>query len=73
MSENRLPDYLEHIRQASNDACAYTEGMSKDDFLADKRTQQAVVMNLIVIGEAAFPEIIQHVGPALHQFLAFDQ
>ena len=27
--------------------------MSKDDFLADKRTQQAVIMNLIIIGEAA--------------------
>ncbi len=27
--------------------------MAKDDFLADKRTQQAVIMSLIVIGEAA--------------------
>lgn len=27
--------------------------MSRDDFLADKRTQQAVVMSLIVLGEAA--------------------
>jgi len=27
--------------------------MTKDDFLADKRTQQAVIMGLIVIGEAA--------------------
>jgi Uncharacterized conserved protein len=27
--------------------------MAKDDFLADKRTQQAVVMSLIIIGEAA--------------------
>lgn len=27
--------------------------MSRDDFLADKRTQQAVIMSLIVLGEAA--------------------
>ena len=27
--------------------------MDKEDFLEDKRTQQAVIMNLIIIGEAA--------------------
>jgi uncharacterized protein with HEPN domain len=27
--------------------------MCQDDFLADKRTQQAVIMSLIVLGEAA--------------------
>jgi uncharacterized protein with HEPN domain len=27
--------------------------MSKEDFLADKRTQQAVVMSRVIIGEAA--------------------
>ena len=53
MSENRLPDYLDHIQQAAADACSFVEGMAKDDFLADKRTQQAVIMSLIVIGEAA--------------------
>ncbi|MEF8717134.1 MAG: DUF86 domain-containing protein [Candidatus Accumulibacter necessarius] len=53
MSENRLPDYLDHIQQAATDACSFVEGMAKDDFLADKRTQQAVIMSLIVIGEAA--------------------
>ncbi len=53
MSENRLPDYLDHIQQAATDARSFVEGMAKDDFLADKRTQQAVIMSLIVIGEAA--------------------
>ncbi len=53
MSENRLPDYLDHIKQAATDACGFVEGMSKVDFINDKRTQQAVVMNLIIIGEAA--------------------
>ena len=40
MSENRLPDYLDHIQQAATDARSFVEGMAKDDFLADKRTQQ---------------------------------
>lgn len=54
MSETyRLPDYLDHIQQAATDACGFVEGMCKEDFLADKRTQQAVIMSLIIIGEAA--------------------
>lgn len=53
MRSNRLPDYLDHIQQAAADARSFVEGMGKDDFLADRRTQQAVIMSLIVIGEAA--------------------
>ena len=53
MSENRLTDYLDHRRQAATDACHFVEGFDKDDFLADKRTQQAIIMSLIIIGEAA--------------------
>lgn len=53
MIENRLPDYLDHIQQAAADACSFVEERTKDDFIADKRTQQAVIMSLIIIGEAA--------------------
>eukprot|EP01037_Dinobryon_pediforme_P030281 gene30281-34290_t len=53
MSENRLPDYLNHIQQAADDARSFVVGLVKDDFLADRRTQQAVIMSLIIIGEAA--------------------
>lgn len=53
MSENRLPDYVDHMLQAAKDACAFVDGLSKAEFLADKRTQQAVIMSLIIIGEAA--------------------
>lgn len=49
MSENRLPDYLEHMLEAAQQACEYTEGLDKDDFLADKRTQQAVILNLVIL------------------------
>ncbi len=53
MSENRLRDYLGHIRQAATDACSFVQGLDKNGFLSDRRTQQAVIMSLIVIGEAA--------------------
>ena len=53
MTEPRLTDYLAHSRQAAVDATRFVEGLSRDDFLADKRTQQAVIMSLLVIGEAA--------------------
>ncbi len=53
MNENRLPDYLDHIQQAAIDARSFVEGLAKEDFLADKCTQQAVIMSLIIIGETA--------------------
>jgi uncharacterized protein with HEPN domain len=53
MTLHRLPDYLDHMRQAIVDAQSFTEGMAQADFVQDKRTQQAVVMSLIVLGEAA--------------------
>lgn len=53
MSENRLPDYLNHMLEAATDACGFVEGLAKEDFLEDKRTQRAVIMSLIIIGEAA--------------------
>ncbi len=53
MTVKRLPDYIDHMLEAVGQACSYVEGMPKLDFLDDKRTQQAVVLNLIVIGEVA--------------------
>ncbi len=41
------------MRQAATDAFGFVEGLAKDDFLADKRTPQAVIMSLIIIAEAA--------------------
>lgn len=52
MSESRLADYLDHMHQAATDACGFVRDLAKDDFLKDKRTQQAVVMSLIILGEA---------------------
>lgn len=52
-ADNHIPDYLDHMLEAATTACAYVEGLSKEDFLNDKKTQQAVVLNLILIGEEA--------------------
>jgi uncharacterized protein with HEPN domain len=60
MTINRLADYLDHMRQAIVDAQSFTEGMAQADFEQDKRTQQAVVMSLIVLGEAATKVMDQH-------------
>ncbi|MEO8491358.1 DUF86 domain-containing protein [Pseudomonas sp.] len=53
MTASRLGDYLDHIRQATVDAISFVEGLSKEEFLEDRRTQQAVVMSLVIIGEAS--------------------
>lgn len=60
MNENRLPDYLEHIRQAAIDACSFVEDQRKEDFFADRRTQQAVILSLLIIGEAATKLLQSH-------------
>jgi uncharacterized protein with HEPN domain len=44
MIGNRLTDYLDHIQQAALDACSFVDGLNKDAFFADKRTQQAVII-----------------------------
>jgi uncharacterized protein with HEPN domain len=53
MTDDRLADYLRHIRQAAEEACGFVEGLRKEHFLTDKRTQNAVLMCMMVIGEAA--------------------
>lgn len=39
--------------QGSADAVSFTEGMDETDFLADLKTQRAVVMRLMIVGGAA--------------------
>ncbi|RED04171.1 DUF86 domain-containing protein [Pseudomonas oleovorans] len=50
---NRTADYLAHMQQAASEALGFIEDLTREDFLEDRRTQQAVVMSLIIIGEAA--------------------
>lgn len=49
----RIPDYLEHIVEAIERIQRYVEDMSEVDFLDDEKTQDAVVRNFEIIGEAA--------------------
>jgi uncharacterized protein with HEPN domain len=64
LSDSRLADLLEQMRASAGDALSFVEGMGREDFLNDKRTQHAVVMCLHIIGEAAkkildgFPEFV---------------
>jgi uncharacterized protein with HEPN domain len=52
-AQARLDNYLGHMLEAAQLARQYVQGVSKDEFLTDRRTQQAVVLNLMTIGEAA--------------------
>ncbi len=60
MTIDRLPLLLEQMHEAASQALAYVEGMDKAAFVTDKRTQQAVVLNLLVIGELAAKLLEQH-------------
>jgi uncharacterized protein with HEPN domain len=48
----RLGDYLRHILEAIDHIQTYTAGMNLSAFMADRKTQDAVIRNLEVIGEA---------------------
>ena len=49
----RIPDYLEHILEAIERIHRYVADLSEVDFLADEKTQDAVIRNFEIIGEAA--------------------
>jgi len=49
----RLQDYLEHMLEASRLAQQYLAGIDKAEFFASRMIQQAVLMNIVIIGETA--------------------
>ena len=51
--KRRIPEYLDRMIESLRLSRRYVEGFSKENFLADKKTQQAVILNIMVIGEAA--------------------
>jgi len=56
MTENaklRVDDYLDHILQAILRIHRYTEDLTEVAFLQDEKTQDAVIRNIEIIGEAA--------------------
>ncbi len=52
MSERTDNDFLEHIGEASERAASYTEEMTFEECLRDTKTQDAVIRNIEIIGEA---------------------
>ncbi len=53
MSERTDRDFLSDIREAIHRISIYVAGMSYETFVADIKTQDAVVRNLEIIGEAS--------------------
>ena len=49
----RIPDYLEHIIEAIERIDEYLADVSEVTFLEDRKTQDAVIRNIEIIGEAA--------------------
>lgn len=62
MTNKRVYDYLAHMSQAATDALSFIDGLSISEFHTDKRTQQAVIMSLVIIGEAATKVMDQSPG-----------
>jgi uncharacterized protein with HEPN domain len=52
MSKRRDRDYLNDIREAIQRISTYTAGLTYEEFMKDIKTQDAVVRNLEIIGEA---------------------
>ena len=50
----RDPGRVEHIMMAINNIEEFTQGMSYDVFVNDKRTVFATIYNIQIIGEAAY-------------------
>jgi len=48
----RTAGYLQHMVQAIDNIQSYTAGMDAASFKADRKTQDAVIRNLEIIGEA---------------------
>ncbi len=51
-TERIIDDYLSDILESINDITQFTAGMSFADFTADKKTINAVIRSLEIIGEA---------------------
>lgn len=65
-AENKEPrsrefNLLGHMLEAVQSVRGYTRGIRKEEFIRDRKTQQAVILNILIIGEAATQ--IEHEKP----------
>ena len=56
----RHADYVDHILDAASQIHTYIGALNKDDFLKDRKTQDAVILKILVIGEAAAQILDEH-------------
>ena len=74
--------YVHDILHASEQIEKYVQGMSREDFIADEKTRDAVVRNFEIIGEATKripsdfrnenPSVPWHKAAAMRDFLIHD-
>ena len=51
MRLDRIHDHLLNMQRFAAEALAFVDGCGKEGFLGDRQAQQAVIMNLMIIGE----------------------
>lgn len=61
----RHQDYVDHILDATGQVGIYIRGMGKEEFMQDRKTQDAVILKILVIGEAAAQLLDEHSDFAL--------
>lgn len=60
MTDSRPFDLIAHIKQAALDAQSFVSDMDREQFDSDKKSQQAVIYSLLIIGEAATKIMDRH-------------
>jgi uncharacterized protein with HEPN domain len=65
MKNRDYTDYINDILNSIEEVAEFTNGMSLEDFLKDKKTVNAVIRSLEVLGEAAgkLPEDLRRKAP----------
>ncbi|HDM78293.1 MAG TPA: DUF86 domain-containing protein [Deltaproteobacteria bacterium] len=63
-------DYLEDILAAIDDVATFTDGYSSETFATDRKTINAVIRSLEIIGEAAkqIPANLRNQSPGIPSF-----
>jgi uncharacterized protein with HEPN domain len=66
----KIEPFLRHMLDSISDILEYCEGMDRDAFMSDKKTQAAVIRNLEILGEAAknVPEDFKKKNPQIEWY-----
>ena len=60
VQRSRPAHYVQLMKASAAQAECYIDGMSREDFFGDARTQDAVIMKLLVIGELSARLLDEH-------------